>query len=646
MVSPPSRKIEHPLRAIVIGGVGVAVLCAVTPYNDLRLQNTFLYGNHLPIGGLCLFSLLAMAVNPWLATRRGRPVLSKGELLLIWVMLMCGAGLASSGLWRYLAPMVVAPAYFAGAGRRWLDLFRDAPGWLLLTRDPQSPLAQWFYHGVPVGAKIPWTPWIRVTLGWGVAFACTVALSLGLCALFRGQWVRRERLTFPLARLPIAIVGGSGRGPSLVRQGAFWAGCSVVILLHLISTAHHFVPSVPDLVNRFDLSAVQQTPPWNALGLPVLEVFFAVVGAVFLIPTDVSLTLWTTFVLLHLVRVVRVSMGYDALVIGPLNHEGAMGVGAVLVWAPWLIWIARPHWQDLGRLLRRRESPQEEEEPLPPRGALLLTIVGGAGFLVWMRIVGMPWLLAGAVLVLFILIMLVLTRIVAESGLLFVQTPFIPTDMMAFWGTGYYTPSSAGATLITEVVFMHDPREHIMPAISNAYALSNESRMHPRSFTTGIAAAILIGFVVSFFSSIWVNYRFGAVTLDQYGPAMAPSWSLDRALQYVEAPLSPNPGDLKAMGLGAAVSAWLLYMRSSFLWWPFGPIGLVMASTYAMNRIWFSVFLGWLAKSLVLRVGGLRSYRTALPFFLGLLFGEGVFGGCAAVWGMITGVTAPQFLPN
>jgi hypothetical protein len=587
-----------------------------------------------------------MVVNPLLRRRFPRLVFRPGELLLIWVMLMTGTGLASSGLWRYLGPMVVAPAYFAGSGSPWLEMFQDVPDWLLLTRDPQSSLALWFYHGLPYGQSVPWAAWMKIIFAWGLAFALVVALSIGLCALFRKQWVLRERLAFPLAQLPLQIVAETQERTPLMKNRLFWAGNLTVIVMHGISTTHYFLPSFPDVLNRFDISGWQQTPPWDALGLPMLEVFFAVIGAIYLLPADVSLTLWFTFIVLHLVRVIRAMYGYDPLLIGPLNHEGAMGTGAFIVWGLWLFWIARPHWRAVWQAVLRPRQADESGEPLSSRAALAWTLIGIGGLLVWMRAAGMPMHIAVPVLGLICTILLVLARIMAESGLLFLMTPFIPTDMMAFWGTNYYTPTSAGATLLTEVVLIHDPREHVMPAVANAFAIASAPAMRPRVFTAGIVFAISVGFFVSFVSFTWVNYRFGAITLDAYGTDMAPHWSLDRAHQYVHTPLPVNPGDLQALCLGAGLAALFVHLKARFLWWPFGPIGLAMASTYAMNRIWFSVFLGWAFKAGMLHFGGLRWFRTALPYFLGLLLGEGLYGGAAALWGLIAGVSAPPFLPT
>jgi hypothetical protein len=134
--------------------------------------------------------------------------------------------------------------------------------------------------------------------------------------------------------------------------------------------------------------------------------------------------------------------------------------------------------------------------------------------------------------------------------------------------------------------------------------------------------------------------------MDPYGTDSAPHWSLDRALDYARSPLTTSYGDIAALTLGGVLTVLLAVLRARLVWWPIGPIGLAMASTYAMDRIYFSVFLGWLVKALIVRFGGLRLYRKAVPFFLGLLLGEGLFDGLAALWGLCFGVSAPPFLPD
>jgi len=57
-----------------------------------------------------------------------------------------------------------------------------------------------------------------------------------------------------------------------------------------------------------------------------------------------------------------------------------------------------------------------------------------------------------------------------------------------------------------------------------------------------------------------------------------------------------------------------------------------------------SLFLGWLVKLAILKLGGLRWYRSLTPFFLGLIFGDYMM---ACIWigvGLITG-TGYRFLP-
>jgi hypothetical protein len=68
------------------------------------------------------------------------------------------------------------------------------------------------------------------------------------------------------------------------------------------------------------------------------------------------------------------------------------------------------------------------------------------------------------------------------------------------------------------------------------------------------------------------------------------------------------------------------------------PIGFLGASVAATHLLWFSMFLGWLFKTLALRYGGMRMFARLLPFFLGLIVGDAVN---AVVWialGHATGI--------
>lgn len=58
-----------------------------------------------------------------------------------------------------------------------------------------------------------------------------------------------------------------------------------------------------------------------------------------------------------------------------------------------------------------------------------------------------------------------------------------------------------------------------------------------------------------------------------------------------------------------------------------------------MNWVWFSIFLAWLVKTIVLKYGGSAAYRRTRPFFLGLILGQVVVAGMWLVIDYFTGMT-------
>jgi hypothetical protein len=76
------------------------------------------------------------------------------------------------------------------------------------------------------------------------------------------------------------------------------------------------------------------------------------------------------------------------------------------------------------------------------------------------------------------------------------------------------------------------------------------------------------------------------------------------------------------------------------VWWPFHPIGYLAANCWGWNLYSVPFFLGWAAKGLSIRYGGLRLYRTFMPVAVGLIIGSMLN---SALWSMVTFVSQGHF---
>ena len=72
-----------------------------------------------------------------------------------------------------------------------------------------------------------------------------------------------------------------------------------------------------------------------------------------------------------------------------------------------------------------------------------------------------------------------------------------------------------------------------------------------------------------------------------------------------------------------------LNLRPRFVGFPIRPIGLAPGYDYPISQIWFSVFIAWLPKAVILKYGGAKGYRMLRPFFLGMVLGA---FGAAGLW--------------
>ena len=81
----------------------------------------------------------------------------------------------------------------------------------------------------------------------------------------------------------------------------------------------------------------------------------------------------------------------------------------------------------------------------------------------------------------------------------------------------------------------------------------------------------------------------------------------------------------------------MAWARTRFSWFILHPIGFIVACGFPASALWLSVFIGWQAKSAIMRWGGYKAYRAVRPFFLGLVIGDCLAAGLWNVVGYITG---------
>ena len=97
------------------------------------------------------------------------------------------------------------------------------------------------------------------------------------------------------------------------------------------------------------------------------------------------------------------------------------------------------------------------------------------------------------------------------------------------------------------------------------------------------------------------------------------------------------------MLIGVGTTLGLAVMRALYAWWPLHPLGYTMGPSWPMIQLWFSVFIGWALKSVILRYGGFRRFREAKPFFLGLVVGEFSAAGIWLLIDFLCGKTGHHF---
>jgi len=627
-------------RSVLLGFCLAGLLCAVTPYNDYVVENTFMAGNHFPVGAVAVLLLLS-ALNLAAQRLRGRSFLSARELGVVYILIMVTSGIPSSGLLRYLIPTLPTPYYFAGMGNQWERLiWGHIPPWLGVSGAP----ANWFFEGMPEGASLPWGAWWTPLSRWLILVGALWLMMICLSALVRKQWADQERLAFPLVQFPLEVLRDTGRGPSAWFFGnrLVWLGAGLVLLVHVINGLHAYYPSMPGIPTSGSMDSVLVDRPWAA-AVPVrFNVYFSVIGFGYLLSSEVAAGFWFSMMLMKAQAVLLSLVGYEGTSAwgGAITEIGDREqMGALLMVAGMLLWSLRGALASaFRRILVASPSGDDGGEPLSYRFAALgLTAALGIAF-AWLVSAGMTPVLAGLFLVFFLAICLVLTRIIAEAGLLMVQFSFRPVDyLLMLGGTTALGPANLTVCAFVDTVLTFDLRECLMPSVLNGFRMAEQSGVSTRKLSRVIGGVLVFALAVTIPVFLMTFYKLGALVVDRNGTLTGlPREFFTELASRLETPSHPAGMEYLWLMVGAAAVAVTSWLRLAFLWWPIHPLGLVMGTSYATRNLWFSLFLGWLFRVVTVRYSGLRGYIRFRPVFMGIIMGD-VLG--ALLWDIVGLVT-------
>ena len=541
-------------------------------------------------------------------------------------MLAAGAGVAAFGLMHYLLPILVAPFYYAGQGGKWELLFyQHIPDWLVPSKDPNSPVVTMFYEGIKTSGKsVPWMAWVPPFFGWGIVIMAFFALMFCITALIRKQWVENERLTFPLAQIPLEISRDPEPGRyfnSLIRSPLMWVGAAIPIGFWTLWTAHSFLPWFPFVNNvNWTLHGLFYTmlPGWQGyFGLNILAI-----GVAFLLSTEVSLSLWLFHALSNAQRITRVKMGYTGS-----DFETKQQIGGFIAFAAIALWTMRHHLRDVFRkAFLNAADVDDSKEGMSYRTAVFGTIGSTAVIVGWLWRLGCPPHVSLMFMVFAGIVLIVLSRFIAQCGLIFVQTtlPSGPLSIVqGFLGDRAIGPSGLTAITFFQAPIFGDPREVLLPSLINNTKLG-EKRLNMRSLFIAMMIAVVLVYPVAYFTQVYTFYKYGC-GVDTYAAGQYPKDACNRLAAAIEAPaqvMNYGANGLEHMAIGGGLFVLVYFLRSTFHWWFVHPVGILTAQSFPMNNLWLMMFIGWACKALAQKYARGPMMINVRRVFLGLIIGD------------------------
>jgi len=572
--------------------------------------------------------------------------------MLVWCMLIVACTIPCDGFMRLWFPSIAGPAYFArNPDVVWRDTtLKDVPAALVVSNDPKSLACEQYYTGRPEGGRFPWSQWLRPISRWLMLMVPFFLAVFFFFAILRKQWVERERLQFPLARVPLEFTRGCEAErwlPALFSNRAFLVGLGS-------AAAWRFVRALPLLFGAdsgwsmtVPFKDVLQDTALRHLYLVNVNVWWSAIGFAYLVPADVSLSVWLFYLFGRTELQVAASYG------SPLHYGGTWSdlmhwqmAGAYLVFTLGALYMARRHLVDVfKRAVGLAAKADDAAEPVSYRAAFWGLLISSALVVAWFHHYGMKLWVGAIMYLLTMSVMLVHARIVAQSGMYITQVNVPTYGILHGLGAGrVFGPQGAIVAVLHQEVFVNGSTALPSPPAIHAFRISEVFEKRRRLLLPAMVVSLLVAIIASSWTMLNMAYSEGAANFgDTWGEMDNPSSIFWTAHQMAQSPEQAFPARWLPFGVGIVLTAFVMFMRARFYWWPVHAIGLLAFSNWIMDRLWVPFLLGWLVKVSLMRFSTGRAVRQARFFFIGLIIEESFVGGVSTVVRTLTHGAVPGF---
>lgn len=578
------------------------------------------------------FVLLILAgIN--LAIQRKWPgvALSSCELMTIYTMLCVAGTLCSHDMLQIMIPMLTYPKYNANPQNRWEELILPhIRQWAIVT-DPDA------MRGLAVGNATLYRlkillAWVTPLAFWSLFLLTLMFALMFINVFFRKPWTERERLSFPIIQIPLVI---SSDLSGLLKSRVFWIGFGITALIDINNGFSTLFPSIPEIpiVRAFEFREYFVERPWNSIAWITINLYPFVIGLSYFLPTDLAFSCWFFYIFFKLQIVLTAAIGIHDLPGAPFCTEQA--AGGYLALGLLAIWLARRHLKRVWlTILGRPGGEDDSAEPVRYRTALVGLLICSA------ILIGSGIALGGSpgmmvfFFVLFFIYSLAIARMRAELG--------PPAHDLHMMGPGRLLHNAFGTRAIGEgnvaafsmfYWFNRAYRAHFSAHNMEGFKIAQVQKIRSRSMMWAMVIALFVGLISAYWGLMHALYVHGYSGRGAGDAFSREAWHT--MANWLSFPQEPRIAKTVATVGGVLFAIFLGFMRMSFTWWVWHPVGYATATCWSMEKLWFCIFLGWSAKALITRYGGAVSYRKALPFFVGLVLGEFVVGSLWCIWGAV-----------